>query len=177
MRKFPPLQVDLGDFGKHILTFNEVNIQSNLEQQLVEQASDYAWYDRVLTELKAVHKNKVLSHNIWLAEQHNKIVEKLTKSLGKKPTVKDVDAALQKDETNINLQRELINFEKDVDKIRGFLTALSQKHSNLKELSNRERAGLSALSRNVPEEDLIEKVKENRGRGHKTTSTRREREE
>lgn len=169
MYKIPNIYVNLGEYGKQELDFQSaIEIVADLGTELVKDAGAYAYFDFVLSTLKKQYEKQKINNESYAAGLREQVQELLIQRGDKKPTVKDIDAAVQQDEKLLRLAEEQAELQSQIDRVRGFLTALSHKHSNLKELSRREIAGLVAESTEVKHElPETRGPKERRGRKHK----------
>lgn len=165
----PKMTVDLGEYGTQEIDFSSlVRVTSDLNKELVEGASAYAYIDFVEKELKRQYEEKKLVLDEVHAKRREDLAEEIMEEKGKKPTVADLDSALAKDATIIKMKQEMQHISYMTDRVRGFSSALSQKHSNVKMLSQRELAGLGMDNNEVEEPTKIErKPRVKRGRSAK----------
>jgi hypothetical protein len=160
-----PLTVDLGELGEHTLDFNQDFHVDNLDEALLRQASVYDWYDSVYHILKRQVANKHVFLESTSSQRRDEI-EKEMKKNSQKVTQKALDAALPNDPEVITVKEQINELEYKLGRVKGHMAALSQHHSNLKELSRRERWRISSTGDSLddPEEAAISVVKgEKRG--------------
>jgi len=145
MKEFVVMKLDLPEYGKIELTFEELNITTDEDYayHLERHASYYFWYASILNQLNKLLKQKKLDYRTYVADKIKEIKQN-RKEL--KTTVKDLEAIVDSDRTAKFLSNEIINLEAQVERIKDFLYAMSQRHSALIELSQRERWGLSQYS-------------------------------
>ncbi len=158
--------VDLDDWGEQTLDFGEsADISTDFTAELLKQAAQYDYFDGVLNKLRLIHSQKKLYLEKFTAEKFGEIEANL-KEAGEKATVKAIESAVAEDEELYNLKAELLVLQNQMDRLRGHLGALGHKHSNLKELSRRERWNLSMSNPEV-EEDEKEMPKREPRKGRK----------
>ncbi len=160
--------VDLDDWGEQTLDFGEsADISTDFTAELLKQAAQYDYFDGVLNKLKLIHFQKKLYLEKFTAQKFREIEEQMKRQQeGPKPTVKAIESAVAEDEELYNLKAELLVLQNQMDRLRGHLGALGHKHSNLKELSRRERWNLSMSNPEV-EEDEKEMPKREPRKGRK----------
>lgn len=171
--KSPPMKVDLGELGEEELDFNADFTVSDLDEAILEQAARYDWYDSVYHILKRQYAKKSAYFDKVSAKRRRELADELPKKLGKKKaTVADLNAALDEDAEVLTVKEELAELEHKMNRVKGHMSALGQHHSNLKELSRRERWRLSNTSENL--EDAEERAMD-RLEGKKNNTERKAR--
>ena len=156
----PNMTVDLGQFGKQEIDFNTlVRVSTDLNKELYEGAAAYAYVDFVAQELRRTYEAKKLALEEVTATRREILGREIAQEKGKAPTVADMDAALAKDATCVNMKEEMLDLAYMIDRVRGFGTALSQKHSNVKMLAQREISGLLMQDTTVTQETRTEPMK------------------
>ena len=155
------LTVNLGDLGEHTLEFHSDFQVDDVGEAILRQASIYDWYDSVYHILKRQLADKQVFLSSTESRRRDEIEEDMKKNTKGRVTQKALDAALQDDPEVITIKEQLNELEYKANRVRGHLTALSQFHSNLKELSRRERWRMSSTGDSLddPEEAAISAVK------------------
>lgn len=149
----PNMMVDLGQYGKQEIDFNSlVHVSTDLNKELYEGAAAYAYVDFVTQELRRQYDAKKLALEEVTATRREILGKEIADVKGKAPTVADMDAAVAKDATCVNMKEEMLDLAYQIDRVRGFGTALSQKHSNVKMLAQREISGLLMQDTTIPTE-------------------------
>jgi hypothetical protein len=147
------MMVDLGQYGKQEIDFNSlVRVSTDLNKELYEGAAAYAYVDFVTQELRRQYDAKKLALEEVTATRREILGKEIADVKGKAPTVADMDAAVAKDATCVNMKEEMLDLAYQIDRVRGFGTALSQKHSNVKMLAQREISGLLMQDTTVTQE-------------------------
>lgn len=166
----PKMVVDLDDWGEQELDFKASSeISTDFTAELLKQASGYDYYDSVYNKLKGIYARKHLYLDQYSAQKYREI-EEFLKQDGK-PTVKAIDSAVAEDAELYRLKEELGVIQNQMERIKGHMTALGQKHSNLKELSRRERWNLSMSNGDVDEVEAQEMPSRQPRRGRKKRNT------
>ncbi len=159
----PNMMVDLGQYGKQEIDFNSlVRVSTDLNKELYEGAAAYAYVDFVTQELRRQYDAKKLALEEVTATRREILGKEIADVKGKAPTVADMDAAVAKDATCVNMKEEMLDLAYQIDRVRGFGTALSQKHSNVKMLAQREISGLLMQDTSVGEAKEANQVEKSR---------------
>lgn len=163
MNKTEKMVVDLGEFGEHTLDFTKSFDSLDLDKALREQPANYDWYNSIYCRLKTRSDSKHNYLKETIAKQREQIAETENKIRDKKVSQKELDSLVEKDPEVLTVREDINDLSYQVNRIGGHLTALSQFHSIIKELSKRERSSLLQNS-NFDEEDVYEKAEKRIGK-------------
>ena len=129
------MTVNMGAYGEHEIDFEEyVGLSTNLVEELRKDASNYAWIDSVEKALKKQLEYKKIEFENIKGTLTREIANELQEETGKKPTIKDIDAKLDSDDTVVRFKEEILEIQNRIAIVGGQLTALHMRHSNLKKL-------------------------------------------
>jgi hypothetical protein len=165
--RLPVMTVDMGAYGQHEIDFSDyMNISSDLVAELHKDASNYAWIDSVEKSLRKQLELKKIEFETIKGNLTSEITTELQEELGKKPTVKDIDARLDSDDTVVRFKEEILEIENRIAIVGGQLRALTMRHSNIKKLVELSLAEgrMGNLNVNTEEHKEEPKVEKRRGR-------------
>jgi len=164
--RLPVITVDLGTYGVHEIDFNDyLNITSDYVTELHEDAARYAWLESVENKLRQQIKSKSLEFDALKGKITSEINVRMTKDLGKSPTVKVLEAEVAADDTLVTFQEQLNEMESQVGLVNKQIGALRMRHSNLKKLVELTIAGHVMGNVNVKEQkEELEVVRESPAR-------------
>jgi hypothetical protein len=145
------LRLQLDEFGEHIIRAADfVDIVESYEDELRKQPSRVSYLESVKAELDRLVAIEEDHHSSWMAERRAAHYRKLLELNPKnKPTVPDLDAALDADLDALAQKQHLHFLRAQSRKLAGFLSAMHHKKSVLEQLAQTERRGLSEYSRGV----------------------------
>lgn len=153
------MTVDLGEYGTQVLNFAESFNSSDLEDALRKQPGNYDWFASVHDILKKRLDEKTDFLKETIAKRRETIAGEENQSRAKSVTQKELDSLVEKDPEVLTVKEEINDLTYKVRRLSSHLTALSQFHSVLKELSRRERSSLLiASSADDVEEKALERV-------------------
>lgn len=157
MNKTESITVDLGEYGSHTLDFNKSFDSTDLEKALRTQPANYDWYNSIYCRLKTRLDSKHNYLKETIAKRRESISESENKIRDKKVSQKELDSLVEKDPEVLTVKEDINSLNYQVSRVNGHLTALSQFHSILKELSKRERSSMLHHS-DYDEEDVTQKA-------------------
>jgi hypothetical protein len=160
------MTVDLGEYGVQELDFEKSFDSSDLENAMRKQPGNYDWFASVHDILKKRLDEKIDFLKETVAVRREAIADKENETRSKKVSQKELDSLVEKDGEVLTVKEEVNDLTYKVRRLSSHLTALSQFHSILKELSRRERA--SVLINSTTDEDMqqkaLDRVKEGNGK-------------